>query len=258
MKRRHRVTQEEWIYVWDNYEKLVDKPALMKKAKKTVDKIVDVCKGKKVAYAWSGGKDSVVLALLCEQAGIHDGMGAYSDLFFKSTIKHLFLTKPNGVELIHTGHNMDWLFQNQKYLFMDNMFAWYKMTHLKAQEEYYNRNKLDFLIKGKRTQDDNVVKSDLIYTSKRGYSEFNPINDWTHEEVIAYMRYNGKTLSPFYFTKHGFHYGDCDWASMNVTEEIGDINGMWEYIESIDRSVVLEAAKGIDSAREYLRQKIEL
>lgn len=256
LKSRAFNTQKEWMEVWNNYDKYCSVEHLLQLEAKTLKEMREVTKGKKCAYAYSGGKDSVVLSILCNKIGIYDGVCAISSLFFDESIAHIKATLPSDLTLVDTGQNMQWLFENQKrFLFSDNMFQWYTIGHLKAQKEYHDQSGIDLMLKGKRKQDGNNLGKDLIRTNSRTGAEYNPLRDWTHEEVIAYMRYHGKTLSPFYWTKYGFHFGDVEWPSMNLQKGM-TVYDMWDYIYSFQPSAVIEAAKGIDTAEKYLEKKL--
>ena len=61
---------EDWKNALDHIEETVSKKELDSLVKKTVKDIKEKCKGKKAAYAWSAGKDSLVLGEICEKAGI--------------------------------------------------------------------------------------------------------------------------------------------------------------------------------------------
>lgn len=252
LKSRASNTQEQWMEVWTNYDKYVSLEHIRELEKRTVSEMIEVTDGKRCAYAYSGGKDSVALSLLCNKAGICNGVSAISSLFFDISIEHIKRTLPEGVRLVDTGQDMEWLFENQeRFLFNDDMFRWYKIGHLKAQKEFYQEMNLDLMLKGKRKQDGNNIGKDLIRTNSTTGNEYNPIRDWTHEEVIAYMRYHGKTLSDFYWTKYGFHFGDVEWPSMNLQKGMS-VYDMWEYIYSIQPSAVIEASEGIKTAKKFL------
>ena len=58
---------EDWKNALDHIEETVSKKELDSLVKKTVKDIKEKCKGKKAAYAWSAGKDSLVLGEICEK-----------------------------------------------------------------------------------------------------------------------------------------------------------------------------------------------
>lgn len=68
--RKQRIKNSDWIDTFGKIEQLVTKKELDQLVEKTVKEIKKKTKGKKAAYAWSGGKDSLVLGEICQRAGI--------------------------------------------------------------------------------------------------------------------------------------------------------------------------------------------
>ena len=68
--RKQRIKNSDWIDTFGKIEQLVTKKELDRLVEKTVKEIKKKTKGKKAAYAWSGGKDSLVLGEICRRAGI--------------------------------------------------------------------------------------------------------------------------------------------------------------------------------------------
>lgn len=68
--RKQRIQNSDWIDAFGKIEQLVSKKELDQLVEKTVKEIKKKTKGKKAAYAWSGGKDSLVLGEICQRAGI--------------------------------------------------------------------------------------------------------------------------------------------------------------------------------------------
>ena len=77
--------------------------------KKTVKDIKEKCKGKKAAYAWSAGKDSLVLGEICEKAGIDQSVLVRCNLEYPAFIAWIEQNKPSNLEIINTGQDMEWL-----------------------------------------------------------------------------------------------------------------------------------------------------
>lgn len=66
--RKQNIKNEDWLYAIEHIEELVSKEEMELMEAITVDEIRKATEGKKAAYAWSGGKDSIVLANLCRKA----------------------------------------------------------------------------------------------------------------------------------------------------------------------------------------------
>ena len=67
--RKQRISNEAWIETIKNIENIIPKSDIDKKVGQTVKAIKKITKGKKVAFAWSGGKDSLVLVDHKDKAG---------------------------------------------------------------------------------------------------------------------------------------------------------------------------------------------
>lgn len=68
--RKQRITNEAWLEAVATVESTVSEAALGELVAATIEDIKAKTAGKKAAYAWSGGKDSIVLGKLCEAAGV--------------------------------------------------------------------------------------------------------------------------------------------------------------------------------------------
>lgn len=72
--RKQSVQNADWKEVFANIEQIVSKADVDALAEQTICDIRSNTDGKKAAYAWSAGKDSIVLGHLCESAGIRDSL----------------------------------------------------------------------------------------------------------------------------------------------------------------------------------------
>ena len=82
--RKQKISNDAWLNVMKHIEELVPKSELDEKVGQTVKAIMDTARGKKAAVAWSGGKDSLVLADVCRQAGIEDSVLVVSNLEYSA------------------------------------------------------------------------------------------------------------------------------------------------------------------------------
>lgn len=89
---------EDWKNALDHIEETVSKKELDSLVKKTVKDIKEKCKGKKAAYAWSAGKDSLVLGEICEKAGIDQSVLVRCNLEYPAFIAWIEQNKPSDEE----------------------------------------------------------------------------------------------------------------------------------------------------------------
>lgn len=256
--RKQNIRNEEWIRVFENIRDFVKKKDLDAKVKETVKDIREKTAGKKAAYCWSAGKDSLVLGRICEKAGIKKCVLVVSDLEYPAFTTWIEGNRPEGLTVINTHQNLEWLAKHQNMLFpQDSKTAgrWFQIVQHRGQAKYFKENGLDMLILGRRRADGNYVgKGTNIYSNRQGVTRFSPLADWTHEEILAYIAYYDVPMPPIYQWKNGYLCGTHPWPARQWT---GSIENGWQEVWDIDHSIVEEAAELIPSAVAFLRREAD-
>lgn len=251
--RKQRIKNSDWIEALERIEQTVSRKELEQLADKTVKEIKKKTKGKKAAYAWSGGKDSLVLGEICRMAGISSSVLVICNLEYKAFMEWVDAHKPPGLSIINTGQDMEWLVAHPQMLFpQDSRTAaqWFHIVQHRGQAQYYKKEQLDMLLLGRRRADGNYVgRGGDIYTNKQGVTRYSPLSDWTHEHVLAYIRYHGLEMPPIYGWKNGYICGTHPWPARQWT---GNVENAWAEVYEIDGSIVAEAAAHIQSAKDFL------
>ena len=249
--RKQTSKQEDWLYAVDHIEELISPEEVKAFEESALEEIKERTDGKTVAFAWSGGKDSIVLGDLCRKAGVSRGFYAYSDLDYPEFVSWCREHRPEGVEMMHTGYNLDWLASHQNLLFAEGEVG--QRWHLINQRGPFTRmffdNGLDMLIVGHRVIDGNVCGKDGIIHKNSGEIRYAPIREWPHEALLGYIHYNGLELPPIYHWKDGFVQGTHAWPEREFCKTI--TQGYSEIYE-IDPSIVIKAAEKLSSARHFL------
>lgn len=249
--RKQNIKNEDWLYAIEHIEELVSKEEMELMEAITVDEIKKATEGKKAAYAWSGGKDSIVLADLCRKAGITDCMIGVCDLEYPIFLKWIESNKPKGLEIVNTRQGLDWLAKHSGLLFPQKSSIaakWYSIVQHSAQRNYYKEKQLDMILLGRRTADGNYTGKNGLYTNKEGITRYSPIYHWKHEAVLAYIHYNNLPLPPIYNWEDGYKQGTHPWAArLCKNEQEG-----WEAVYKIDRSIVENVSRYIKGAKDYL------
>lgn len=252
--RKQSITNEAWLEAVATVESTVSEAALGELVAATIEDIKAKTAGKKAAYAWSGGKDSIVLGKLCEAAGVTDSMIGVCDLEYPAFAAWVEANKPEGCEVINTHQGFDWLARHPEMLFPQNSAAagrWFSIVQHRAQRIYAKAHDLDLIILGRRRADGNYVgRGTNIYTDGKGVTRFSPLAAWSHEHVLAYIHYHQLPLPPIYGWKNGYLCGTHPWPARQWTG--GTENG-WREVYDIDPSIVIEAAEKIESARAFLK-----
>lgn len=255
--RKQRIKNSEWLNAMENIESLVSKKDLESLVKKTVADIKKKTKGKKAAFAWSAGKDSLVLGQICHMAGINACVLVVCNLEYPAFLKWVEGNKPPELEIINTGQDLRWLSNHPHMLFpQDSKTAaqWFHIVQHRGQARYYKDHELDVLLLGRRRVDGNYVgKGENIYTNGQGVTRYSPLSEWSHEQVLAFIHYYNVALPPIYEWKNGYLCGTHPWAARQWT---GSVENGWKEIYEIDRSVVKEAAEHIPSAKAFLESGV--
>lgn len=253
--RKQSIKNEDWLKAMDGIEELVSKEELDEAVSAAVEDIRRETAGKKAAYAWSGGKDSLVLAGICQMAGITDCMMAVCDLEYPVFMAWIEEYKPDGLEMINTGQGIEWLKNHPEMLFpKDSKTAarWFAIVQHKAQAQYYRSHKLDVLLLGRRRADGNYCgRGGNIYTDGKGVTRYSPLADWKHETVLAYIHYYGVPMPPIYGWQNGYLCGTHPWPARQHT---GTQENAWREIYSIEPGIVREAAKIFPGAKKCLKE----
>lgn len=251
--RKQKISNTDWLDTISSIEDIVKKSELDNLIEKTVKDIIEKTKRKKAAFAWSGGKDSLVLEKLCYMAGINECVLVICELEYKEFLQWVTDNMPEGLEIVNTGQNLEWLSTHQQMLFpQDSKTAaqWFHCIQHRGQAKYYKEHELDVILLGRRKADGNYIgKGNNIYTNSQGITRYSPLSEWSHEEILAFIHYYNITMPPFYGWKNGYYCGTHPWPARQWT---GNIENGWKEIYEIDSSIVVNAANYITSAKEFL------
>lgn len=252
--RKQTSRQQDWIAAYQSIETLVPRAVFDRLFEQTVEQVKAIAHGRQVAFAWSGGKDSLALQGVCEAAGIDACVMGLTDLEYPAFLQWVTDHMPWELEIVHTGQTLTWLAAHPDMLFPQDAktaATWFRLVQQTAQAIYYARHRLDMLILGRRRADGNYTGRDGsgLYTNREGLTRYCPLRDWSHEHVLAYMRYYGPAWPPIYGWPNGFQVGTGPWAARQWT---GSVENGWREVWCIDSSIVEEAAPYLASARLFL------
>lgn len=251
--RKQSIKNEDWIKTFQGISQLVSREELDQLVLHTVEEIKKNTKGKKTAYAWSGGKDSLVLGKICNMAGITDCVLIVCNLEYSSFMEWAGRNRPENLSVVNTGQDMEWLAAHPGMLFpQDSRTAarWFNIVQHRGQALYYKKEHLGMLLLGRRLADGNYVgRGSNIYTDRQGVTRYSPLSGWAHEHVLAFIYYYGLELPPVYGWKNGYLCGTHPWPARQWT---GTVENAWEEVYGIDSSIVHCAARYFKSAEMFL------
>lgn len=256
--RKQSSPNSTWLDAVRDIEKLVTKDELDEAVATVSKQLRATVSGKNVAFAWSGGKDSIVLADICAKNGITKCVYAHAgELEYPAFLKWCLENRPADCEVIDVGLNLEWLAKHPYLLFPRNCrtaYRWYQLVQQTAIRKYFREHKLDMILVGHRKADGNYVgRGTNISRNGAGVVRYSPLADWTHELVLAYIHYYGLALPPIYGWENGYRCGTHPWPARMYTASIGE--GFRE-VYAIDPTVVEKAAAYIPEARHFLREEV--
>jgi 3'-phosphoadenosine 5'-phosphosulfate sulfotransferase (PAPS reductase)/FAD synthetase len=251
--KKQSISNDDWITAAAHIEETMSRKELDTLVKKTIKEIKETTKGKRAAFAWSGGKDSLVLERICRSAGINDCVLVISDLEYPAFVAWVEAHKPEGLTIINTGQNLDWLVKNQKMLFPQNsMIAaqWFHIVQHRGQEKYFKDTGTNKLLLGRRRADGNYVgRGCNQYTDRKGVTRYSPLAAWSHEAILAYIHYYELPMPPIYDWHNGYLCGTHPWPARQWT---GSEENGWREVYEIDYTIVEAAAELFPAAKDFL------
>ncbi|MBO6303964.1 MAG: phosphoadenosine phosphosulfate reductase family protein [Selenomonadaceae bacterium] len=216
-------------------------------------RILSMAAGRRVAYSWSGGKDSLVIADICQSVGITKCQCILTDVEYPAWEAFMKLNAPPGCEMINIGFDLRYLQEHEEMIFPKGkeMQKWHKMVQQNNFISYMKRENLDIVILGHRIIDGNICGAGGVRKSSHGGILYSPIFDWSHELLFAYLFYNNIELPFIYKWKDGFFQGTHYWPSRiaNSVEE------GYRDVYEIDPSIVIKASKILPSAKRFLEDR---
>ena len=251
--RKQTSDDRAWRNALANIENLVSRAEIDALAERTIDDIKRVTRGRRAAYAWSAGKDSIVLGHLCRAAGLEESFLVHCELEYPAFFRWAQENRPPGCEFVNTGQDLDWLAQNLSMLFpRDSATAakWFSIVQHTGQRRYCKRNRVEVLILGRRRADGNFVgRGTNHYVDREGFLRYSPLADWKHEHILAYIHYHRLALPPIYDWPDGYRLGTHPWPARQHTRSVED---GWRQVYFVDPSIVIAAADKIESAKAFL------
>lgn len=262
--QKQSISHEQFLEAWARIEELVPRSHAEDLVQKAAVEVEKVTAGKRVAFSWSGGKDSLALEVVCKAAGVGECMMAITDLEVPRFLAWVTDHMPHGMEVRNVGLDLAWLASHPTFLFPDRNkdgpdgpgiqgTRWFNRVQRKGQVEFFRERGLDMLLLGRRRKDGNWIPRqaglpDGVFVS-RGVTWYAPIRDWTHEETFAVIHYGGLQLPPVYDWPRGFRVGTGPWPQRQWCDSIEQ---GWEETYKIDPAIVREAAYVIPSGMDFL------
>lgn len=258
-KKQNIKDNQEWLDALENCTNVCSREHindLEAQAIKTISTVAgkyhNICSG------WIAGKDSIVLDNILQKSGID-----FTPIMWRginewpSMTEWIERNKPNNIifEIIDK-FDFEFLEKHPDYLFCQkNTRQNWMAEKWKRQNKDIRKHGFDLFMVARRIKDGNQCgpKAENFIVHKDGYDVFAPLAEWTHEEMLAYIKYNDIELPPFYNFKRGFLIGSIamgEWTEYACMDKT--VNEVWDEVYEIDKNVVLNASKHLTSAKNYL------
>ena len=255
--RKQSATHEDFWASFHRITEIVPRPVYEARLEAAAAEVHRVCKGKRAAFGWSGGKDALALQAVCRRAGVERCvLGMTDHLEYPDFLAWVTDNMPAGLTVVKNGWDIEWLAAHPEMLFpqtADVAAKWFKGVQHYAQAKYFRDEKLDLILLGRRRADGNYVgKGGLNVYEADGVTRYSPIADWSHEMVLASLEYEGwrVNLPPFYHWPRGFRCGTHAWPAR---QWCAGVPHGWSEVYAIDPGVVRAAALKIDTAAAFLK-----
>lgn len=247
--RKQTSDHEAWLRTYERIRARPNHALAQELVQEAAQRVAQRVRGVgRVAYGWSGGKDSQGLRPVMEEAGVTRSVLVISGLEYPAFLAWTTDNMPWGLTVeLREKLTLPWLAENPDMLFpQDAQTAskWFRLIQHSGQRAYARREGLDMLILGRRRADGNYLgKRGAFgpeYQDREGFTRFSPISDWTHEHLLHVIVSYGMALPPCYSWPRGFRVGTGAWPARQWT---GTREQGWREVLQIDRTVVQEAAR---------------
>ena len=242
--------QANWWKIINNIDHYVSRTSVEGATQIVRQKILSITQGKRAAYSWSGGKDSLVIADICQSIGITKCQCIITDVEYPKWESYMRLNAPPVCKMVEVGFGLSYLREHPEMNFPrgKTFQKWYQMVQRNNFTAYMKDENLDVLILGHRTIDGNVCGINGIRRNASGGILYAPLHAWSHEMLFAYLFYHGIELPFIYKWKNGFYQGTHWWPARKVDS----VEQGYQEVYEIDKSVVINAAAVLPSAKKFL------
>lgn len=246
-KNEHRENENDlWVEVYRDCVNHISKEETDELANRTIRRLKEMSIGhSRLGYAWSGGKDSIAMLDLIRKSGIliFGGVFVQYENEYPEFLEWVERNKPADLSIVKANaFTLEYIKKHPNLLFpIDSKSkSAYIPPRWKAQNKWCSENGIDGLITGRRTIDGNICGKGFI-TRSGGVDKINFMADWSQEQLLAYIRWNGLELPPTYWYPNGFVYGTHCWTERNRVN--GSVEETFEELSLIDKRILLEKEK---------------
>jgi len=185
----------------------------------------------RILIAFSGGKDSIVVAGLAVAKGIRTAHCETAFCFPKDVAQYKDIAEKIGLNCDFAASlDIEWLQHHQEMIFgpLPMLSKYYAARQQRGVAKRAKSMHAQAVIYGRRHEENTVP--DTIYTRRDNLTQCNPIAHWTHEEVWTYVLQSGWGYPSIYEHPVGRLNGAASWPE--VSEELSRADG-YNHLEII-------------------------
>lgn len=263
--KKQNSNNEDWLRLYDSCIKTTSKAKMDWMTEQAINDLKEVIHRhglQKIGFLWSGGKDSIVMYDVLRRSGVplHSGLCVLHQSEYPSYEEWLLKkAPPKTLYKRSTAFSLEYLNKHTEYLFPvdPRCIGAYTSDWWKEQREYYAETGVDVMVAGRRTIDGNFCPRNkdghYLVETKSGMRTYNIIANWTHEELLAYIRHNGLMLPQIYFWPNGFRFGTHQWTERRRLN--GSYYETFDEIMMLEPSIVVKASEKLSIARRYFEDR---
>lgn len=255
IQARTSASNQSYLDFWDRAVDEITKAHCESIVKRARDRIQANVSGRKVAMAWSGGKDSILLDYIASPFVVKNVVYACTNLEYPAFDKWVASNKPANTTEMNMGHDLAFLATHPDWLFPKEdgkrAYRWYSTIQVAAQTKFLNQSGCNCLLTGRRTKDNNNCGKGGVRDRGDGMRIVSPMFDFSHEEVMACLRHFSLSLPPIYSWQNGWTEGTHPWPARYypLTDEQG-----FAEVWAIDSGIIRGAALVLPAARRWLEE----
>lgn len=259
--KKHSIPEDKWRQAY--YFPKVSRAHIEDITIKAINRACFIAdKYKRIGFAWSGGKDSLVFYDVLLRSGVEIYGGVFVEYYneYPAFMKWVSKNKPYGLQVVGpVGYSLDFLQIHGRFLFpeftdTEAITSVYKFRW-KEQAEFCFKHTIDLMVTGRRIDDGNNCgsKASMYVTSNlKTADKLNLIADWSWEETLAYLQYNNIELPPTYFYDRGFQLGTHQWPERGRLGPFPFVEN-WKALWDIDPAIVRLASTRLPCAALFMR-----
>lgn len=190
--------------------------------------------GERPLIAYSGGKDSVVIAHMLSAMGVTEAVCEESFVFADQIASTRQVGRELGLSVTYVkGKGDDWLRKNNHIIFTSDSVARsksFQVRHQRTIKRHAAQIGASVVFFGRR-RDENSVKASLYEAFGRW--QCHPLAAWTLPDIWAYFDKHGITVPWIYKTRFGQVEGNAPFYTMKA-EDIGGHKAAWDLVTGLD------------------------